>query len=449
MSEAGGGEGDPQPGAIDGEGAGAESFTLTRGYSYYVLAVLFLVYVFNFVDRQVLAIMLEPIKQEIGVSDTAMGFLTGFAFVIFYTIAGIPIARWADRSSRRSIIALGLTVWSSMTAVSGLVQNFGQLALARIGVGVGEAAGTPPAHSLISDYFEPKVRATALSIYAIGVYVGVAVAFIGGGWIASNFGWRTVYIVLGCIGLPLALVVRFTIKELPRGFSDPVKVTIPQVPFTEAFRTILTNRSFRWIVLATACQSLSGYGMLAWAPTFLGRVHGLDMVQTGLTLGIAIGTMGALGAYLGGLWADRLSVRDERWYMRLPALQSILGLPFGLGFILIEDTTLAMWCFYPFYILGAMYVGPMFSMIQSVVVANQRATASAINLFIVNMIGLGLGPFLIGLLNDRFAAEFGPEAIRYSMLISTSVGGLACVLFYRAGETLPEDLAAARAGRIE
>jgi MFS family permease len=433
------------PEAEDGE-AHAE-ITISRGYSYYVLGVMFFVYVFNFIDRQVLAIMLTPIKEEIGVSDTAMGFLTGFAFVIFYTLAGLPIARWADRSSRRSIIALGLTVWSSMTALSGLVQNFGQLAAARIGVGVGEAAGTPPAHSLISDYFEPKVRATALSVYATGVYVGVAVAFIGGSWLASNFGWRMVYIVLGCIGLPMALIVRFTVKELPRGFSDPVKLDIPQVPFAEAFSTILRNRSFRLIVLATACQSLSGYGMLAWGPTFLIRVHEMDIVEAGWTLGIAIGTMGVLGAYLGGIWSDKLGARDERWYMRLPAIQSVLGVPFGIGFILLDDITLAMWCFYPFYILGAMYVGPMFSMIQSVVVPNQRATASAINLFIVNMIGLGLGPFLIGLLNDRFTAEYGQEAIRYSMLISTSVGGFASFIFYRASQALPEDLAAARAGQ--
>jgi len=417
---------------------------ISVGYSYYVLGLLFLVYVFNFIDRQVLSILLTPIKEEIGVSDTHMGFLTGFAFVIFYTFAGIPIARLADRTSRRSVIAAGLVVWSSMTALSGLITNFWQLAAARVGVGIGEAAGTPPAHSLLSDYFPPEKRATALSIYAIGVYVGVAMAFLGGGYIAANYGWRSVYIAIGLTGIPLAVLVRWTIRELPRGFSEPQAVHVRPIPFLDACRALARNKSFVFIVLATSIQSLSGYGIMTWGPTFFMRVHGMGMVDVGFQLGLAIGISGTAGAFIGGWWADRAGRSDERWYMRLPALQSIAGVPFALGFILLEDKDLAMLCFYPFYLLGAMYVGPMMSTIQSLVVPNMRATASAINLFVVNMIGLGLGPLIIGYLNDRFAAEYGDEGIRYSLVIMGAIGGLASIAFYLASRNLPADLARAR-----
>ena len=419
--------------------------SVTPGYSAYVLGLLFVVYVFNFIDRQVLSILLQPIKDDLGVSDTFMGFLTGFAFAFFYTFAGIPIARFADRASRRTIIAVGLVVWSSMTAVSGLARSGLQLAMARVGVGVGEAAGTPPAHSLLSDYFPPERRATALAIYAMGVYVGVALAFIGGGWIGTQFGWRTVFIAVGLMGIPLAIVVRATVRELPRGYSDPGPLeTIEQAPFMEAAGTLLRNRSFVLIVLATSLQSLWGYGLLTWGPTFLIRQHDLPVVDVGLQLGIPIGLMGGLGVVLGGRLADALGQRDERWYMRLPAIECIVLVPLALVFVLADNLTVALVAFYPLYLLGAMYVGPMHSTIQGLVVPNLRATASAINLFVVNMLGLGLGPLLIGLLNDAFADRWGEGAIRYSMLIAAVVGGTSSWVFWRASRHLPGDLQAAR-----
>lgn len=416
-----------------------------RGYSYYVLSLLFLVYVFNFVDRQVLAILLVPIQNDLGVSDTFMGVLTGFAFVVFYTFAGIPIARIADRTSRRTVIALGLLVWSAMTALSGMARTGWHLALARVGVGVGEAAGTPPAHSLLSDYFGPERRATALSIYAMGVFVGVAGAFMGGGWIAGHFGWRSVFLSVGLVGMPLALLVRFTIRELPRGFSDPGPMSpLEPVPFRKAVSALARNRSFVLIVVATSIQSLSGYGILTWGPTFLIRTHGMELVEVGVTLGLAIGVTGGAGVFLGGVLADRLALRDERWYMRLPAIECALLLPFALGFILVDDRFWALALFCPFYLLGAMYVGPMHSTIQGLVVPNLRATASALNLFVVNMIGLGLGPLAIGVLNDRFAARYGEAGIRWSMLAVALFGGISSVIFWLSSQTLREDLRAAR-----
>ena len=223
-----------------------------RRYPNYVLAVLFFVYVFNFIDRTILSILIEDVKRELGVSDTAMGFLTGIAFAVFYTVAGIPIARWADVGVRRSIIALGLTVWSLMTAASGLVQNFGQLVAARIGVGVGEAAGSPPAHSLIADYFPPERRATALSIYSAGIYVGVLFGYLAGGWVNEFFGWRNAFFVVGLPGLLLALLVRFTVREPSRGQSEPPRapsepaaVDEAPEPWQDVFRFLWSLRSFR------------------------------------------------------------------------------------------------------------------------------------------------------------------------------------------------------------
>jgi len=431
-----------------GDGSPATRSAVSPGYAYYVLAILFLVYVFNFIDRQVLAILLPQIKAEFAVSDTGMGFLTGFAFVVFYTFAGIPIAGLADRGSRRGIISLGLLIWTSMTAASGVVTGFWQLAAARVGVGIGEAAGTPPAHSLLSDYFPPARRATALSIYAMGVYLGVALAFMGGGYIGQHFGWRRVYLVIGLAGLPLAALVRFTVRELPRGLWEARAGAAPaaHVSFSEAFGVLLRNRSFVWLVLATSLQSLTGYAVLAWGPTFLRRVHGLSQVETGVELGLAIGLAGAAGAWLGGLLADRFGARDERWYMQLPAIEVLAALPFGFGFLMLDDGSASLACFWPFYLLAAMYVGPMHSTIQNLVAPGMRATASAVNLFVVNMVGLGLGPLVVGILNDALAPSWGEQAIRGSLVCVVSFGGLSSLLFHLASRGLARDLEAARRG---
>ena len=430
----------PQPEREASTGSAAPR--VSSGYSNYVLGVLFVVYVFNFIDRQVLSILLDDIKQDIGVSDTYMGFLSGFAFVIFYTFAGIPIAHLADRTSRRTIIAVGLTVWTSMTAASGLARNALELVLARIGVGVGEAAGSPPAHSLLSDYFPPERRATALSIYATGVYVGVMIAYLGGGYISEHFGWRSVYITIGLAGIPLALLVRLSVRELPRGYSESTPVEVETVPFLDALRFLVKCRSLVWIVLASSIQSLSGYAFLVWGPAFLGRVHEMGRVDIGIWLGLIVGIAGSGGAYLGGRLTDRFGARDKRWYMRLPAIQSVCGVPFVIAFVLLESQLAALMCFIPFYLLGAMYVGPMISTTQSLVRPSMRATTSAILLFVLNMIGLGLGPLIVGYLNDRWSDHFGIEAIRYSLLLVGILGGLAGPLFWQASRSLREDLRA-------
>ena len=408
-----------------------------------MLGVLFVVYVFNFIDRQILATVLEQIKDDFEISDSWLGFLTGTGFALFYTLAGIPIARLADRRSRRTIVAAGLLLWSVMTVASGTARSFSQLLLARMGVGIGEAAGSPPSHSLISDYFAPERRATALSIYATGIYLGAMIAFLAGGYVQQAFDWRTAFYLVGLPGIPLALLVLFTVREPPRGMSEHTSVDTTPVPAREVARFLFAQRSFRNLVLAGCCQSLSGYAFLSWAFTFLLRVHGMDSVQVGIWLGLIVGLGGASGAFFGGVLADRLGARDARWYMWLSAIVSALGAPFGVGFLLLPNATAALICFIPFYVAGAAYVGPLWSMTQSLARVPMRATASAILLFVLNIVGLGLGPQVIGWMNDTLFAQYGQDAIRYSLVVVAIIGGMAAIFFVRAARTLREDLDAA------
>lgn len=420
---------------------GRRSPEFSARYSNYALGLLFAVYVCNFIDRQVLAILLGDIKADLGVSDTAMGFLSGFAFALFYTLAGIPIARWADRSSRRGIIALGLAVWSAMTAACGLARNFTELALARVGVGIGEASGSPPAHSIISDLFPPERRATALSIYAQGIYIGAMIAFLAGGYLKEYFDWRTAFLVVGLPGLALAVLVRLTLREPTRGYWETAPKANEEVPFFDVVRFLFSRRSFVLLVLAACCQSLSGYAFLSWGPEFLVRVHGMSGIEIGTWLGLVIGFGGSIGAYLGGAISDRLGANDARWYVFLSGIVSFAGLPFAAAFLLLADQQAALFSFIPFYVLGAMYVGPLWSLGQGLAQPSMRATASAILLLILNIVGLGLGPLLVGFLNDQLASRFGQEAIRYSLLVVAVIGGFAGFFFFECARTLRRDLA--------
>lgn len=407
----------------------------------YTLAVLFVVYIFNFVDRQILSVLLVPIKAELGVSDTAMGFLTGFAFALFYTTAGIPIARLADRTSRTHIIAIGLVVWSGMTAASGLARSFVQLALARVLVGVGEAAASPAAHSLISDYFPPARRATALAIYTMGANVGILLGLAGGGWLAQYFGWRAAFYVVGLPGLLMAVVVWLTLEEPPRGAADARVADAEAMPSTfEVLEHLWRLPSFRHLTLAGGIYALAGYGFMTWVPAFLARVHGLSTGEAGTWAGIMIGGGGALGAFIGGQLCDRLSPRDVRWQMWVPALGGLLIVPFGLGFVLLDDVRLALLFYAPAAVAGSFYVGPTFAVTQALARLRMRALAAAIVLFVLNLVGLGLGPVAIGFANDMLAPTLGDDAVRYSLAVALLTNLWAVMHSFRATRTLQADL---------
>jgi predicted MFS family arabinose efflux permease len=421
-------------------GAGAAP---SPAYARWVLGLLFVVYVFNFVDRQILSILLEPIQRDLGVSDTAMGFLTGWAFAVFYTFAGIPIARFADRGVRRSVIAAGAALWSAMTAVSGLAQSFLQLALARVGVGVGEAACSPPAHSLISDYFPPERRATALAIYASGIHFGTAFGYLAGGWINEAFGWRAAFFVVGLPGIAAALLVRLTVREPVRGASEGGAASEELPEASQVFRFLWSLRSFRQLSFASALTAFAGYGVAIWTPPFLMRVHGMGTAEIGLWLGLIAGLAGASGAYLGGLLVDRLRARDPRYGVWIPALAAILGLPFVLLLLFWPDPRQALLLSIPSTLLGAMWLGPVFALTQALVGIRMRALASAILLFVVNLIGLGLGPQVVGLLNDLLRPRFGAGAVRWSLAAVVLVTSLwAALHFALAARTLRADLEA-------
>lgn len=439
------------PNKADAGSAPSEVDEITPAYSNYVLGVLFVVYVFNFIDRQILNILLEPIKQDLGVSDTAMGFLTGIAFAAFYSIAGIPIARLADRWVRRSVIAIGLTLWSGFTALSGMPTQFWQMALARIGVGIGEAAGSPPSHSLIADYFPPERRATALAIYASGIHFGILFGFLAGGWINEFFGWRMAFFVVGAPGLLLAIIVRFTVREPPRGYSERVagqplvSPTQAEMPSTkEVFSFIWSLRSFRHLSIAAALTAFSGYAGSAWGPAFLMRVHDMGTGEIGSWLGPLTGVFGALGAFTGGYLSDRWGALDARWYFWLPAVASVVSLPFALWFFLAANPVVGLLAgMTPSIFIGAMWLGPTFSMTQTLSKLRMRALASALLLFIINIIGMGLGPQIVGLMNDTIFASFEEEAVRYSMITVLVVMHLwAAVHFVLGARTLREDLLA-------
>ncbi len=419
----------------------------SRAYSRYVLGLLFVVYVFNFIDRQILSILLEPIKADLGVSDTAMGFLTGIAFALFYTTAGIPIARWADPGTRRTVIALGLLVWSAMTAVSGLARVFWQLALARIGVGVGEAACSPPAHSLLADYFPPERRATALAVYAMGIHVGVLGGFLIGGWINELFGWRQAFFVVGLPGVVLALVVRLTVREPPRGVWEGAAAGAVATSTGEVLRLVWGLRTFRHMAFAAALHSFAAYGMASWGPAFLMRVHGMGTGEIGTWLGLISGIGGATGAVTGGMLADRLGRRDVRWSLWIPALASLVQIPFWFAFLLLPEAVPALLWSIPATLGGAMWLGPVFATTQGLVPPHMRAMASALLLFVINLIGLGLGPQSVGVLNDVLAERAGTHAIRYSLLVVGLMNSWAAAHFVLAARTLRADLPTAAMAR--
>ncbi|MFT7244158.1 MAG: MFS family permease [Candidatus Azotimanducaceae bacterium] len=418
----------------------------TQGYKKYVLGVLVVVYVFNFIDRQILAILSEPIKLELGLSDTQIGMLSGVAFGIFYATLGIPIARLADKYSRVNIISICLAIWSLMTALSGLAGNFWHLLAARIGVGIGEAGGSPPSHSLIADYFPSDARASALGVYALGIPIGILFGNLAGGWINEFFGWRTAFLLVGIPGIVLALVLKFTVKEPPRGYSEGKAPPKEQVPFKQVLKTMWGFKSFRHLSMGAATQAFVGYGAIAWMPPFLIRTHDMSTGEVGTALGLIIGIAGGLGTFLGGFLADKLGRTDRRWYMWLPAIGFLIAVPFSIGVYLVDSLYLALALYVVPAFMVNLYAGPTFGMTQSLAPLAMRAASSALLLFIINIIGLVFGPTAVGFLSDKLQSGWGmnaTESLGWALFACAFVYVISFINFMMAARYLREDLAVA------
>jgi predicted MFS family arabinose efflux permease len=416
----------------------------SRKKAYYALVILTIVYSFNFIDRQLLAILQEAIKADLLLSDSQLGLLTGFAFAAFYVTAGIPIARWADRGNRRDIVALSLFVWSFMTAISGLVNNYIQLLLARIGVGIGEAGGSPPSHSIISDIFPPNKRASAIGFYSMGVSVGILFGFLAGGWLNEFFGWRVAFLVVGAPGILLAVVVRMSIPEPIRGLTEKRQVSNQAVPLGQVVSVLWSRRSFRHLAMGAGLNAFAGYSISNWTASFMIRSHGMTTGELGTWLSMTIGLGGAVGVFCGGLLADRLAPRDQRWYAWLPALAGFICLPFMTAVYLVANPYTALLMGVVPGILFNVYLGNTIATTHSLVGLRMRALSSAILFLVINTIGLGLGPWSIGLLSDYLEPQLGAESLRYAMLyLLPAVMFWSACHFYLASRTLRQDLAAA------
>lgn len=397
-----------------------------RTHPHYALAVLVLVYAVNFIDRNLLPILLEPIKRELDATDTEMGWLIGFAFAVFYTLAGIPLARLADHGSRRGLMSIGIAFWSLMTAASGLVGSYAQLAVARIAVGVGEASATPAAHAMIADLFPPERRARALAIYSTGANFGVLFGLLLGGLIQQRLGWRAAFVLIGLPGLLIALLVRTTLPEPRRGESEGLVDPGAAPDIATTLRYLARLATFRHLAAASGLYGICCYGLVAWVPAFLMRVHGLGPAETGLKSGLAIGLAGAVGTVCAGIVTDRLVRRDRRWLLWIPAAAAAIQIPFHVLFALSPTASVAILALVPVCGLNGIFGALGYTLAQGIAPVRMRAMASATLLFFLNIIGMGLGPMLVGWSNDALAATHGPAAIRISILalLAANVWGI-------------------------
>ena len=408
------------------------------------LWILLVVYIFNFIDRQIVNILAEPIALDLGLSDTQIGLMTGLAFALFYTALGLPIARYADRPTtiRPKLIAIALATWSVMTALCGFAQNFVQLLLARIGVGVGEAGCTPPANSLISDMVPPERRSSALAFYALGIPIGTLLGMMIGGFLADLFGWRMAFLIVGLPGIALALVVYFFLRD-PRQIPGSAAQGHGQsgtLSTGVALRTVMGSRAFVLLLAAGSTAAFLGYGKVTWSTIFFQRTHDLSPGEVGFWFGVVNGAAGILGTWLGGYLADRFGARNRRHVLTTPAIGMAVAAP--IAFLAYQASTwqVALALLIVPTLCNSLYYGPTYSAAQGLVPLRARAIAAAAMLFFQNLIGLGLGPLFFGMLSDTLAPTYGEESVRYVLYGAAFLGLVPAFFFWRCSLRLDEEL---------
>lgn len=382
-----------------------------------MLALLLVAYIFNFLDRQILGILAQPIKADLHLSDTEFGAIGGLAFALLYSALGVPLAYLADKTSRSGVVAGSVAVWSAFTALCGSAASFGQLFFYRLGVGIGEAGGVAPSYALIADYFPPERRARALAVFSLGIPIGLAGGTLIGAYIAHAIDWRAAFLVMGVAGVVLAPILRLAVRDVPR--RSPASA---QAPLSSVFPLLARKPAFWFLAFASSASSLCGYGLALWTPSVMMRSFGLDLLTTGKFLASLLLIGGCAGVFAGGWLADRLGNADRGWYARLPAIAWIASVP-AWGFGLFAPN---LWVAWPLLLIGnavnILWLGPVTAAVQHLVPRPMRSTASASFLLINNLIGLGIGPLLMGRLSDALKATYGADALRNA--------AVACLAFY-------------------
>ncbi|WP_084399007.1 spinster family MFS transporter [Henriciella aquimarina] len=411
----------------------------------WILIVLTLVYTFNHVDRQILITVIEPIKADFGLSDEQIGLLTGFAFAAFYATLGIPVAMWADRGNRRNIIALALTIWSGMTALTGFAQNFIHLFLARMGVGVGESGGTPPATSMIADLYPPQQRAFALGVYTTGIGFGIMVGYILGAFVYAHFGWRAAFFAAGIPGLILALLVRFTVTEPIRGFADARETTEEAPGFLETLKFMLSQQSYILILLGCLMLCITANAFVAFTSSYLQRTFDVTVADVSLPLGLLIGGVGGAGAMILGALCDRLSANDLRWRPWMIAACSAVALPFAWMMLSARSVEMAyVWNVVPSFV-GLIYASIAYTATQELVKVRMRSVAAAFTLFSLTLIGIGGGPWIAGRISDMFLAAGHEAPLASALKVILGFNAASIILLVLAGLKYRDDAARAAA----
>src|ERR1700710_2764049 len=404
---------------------------------YYVLGLLTVVYALNFLDRTIFNVLIEPIKKEFTLSDTTMGLLAGFGFVLFYSLLGIPIARVADRLNRRNIVALAFAFWSAMTFLCGIASSVGMLALARIGVGLGESAGTPASQSIVADLFDKNERPRALGIYAIGTYLGVFLGYFVGGYVSQHYGWRMAFFTAGLPGIALAAILWLTMAEPRRG---AMAETFAPEPIGPTLRFLATQKSFVIVLIGFCLTPYTTYATAAWIPPFLAPVHHLSSAEIGSYAGTFKGLFGMAGTLVGGLVVARIGRDDDRWKLWAPAITSGLAGPAFAVCMLTQDFTTMIAALSLTSFLVGFHLGPIFAIAQTVARPSMRALASAIILLTATCFGQGVGPLAVGMINDALKNDYGVNAVRYSLLSAAVTTTLGALLFVWAARSIRGDI---------
>lgn len=412
-----------------------------------MLWVLLVVYIFNFLDRQIVNILADPIKNEMGLKDWHMGLITGLAFAFLYALLGIPFARYADRSStnRVKLISFALAIWSGMTVLCGIAQNVGQLILARVGVGIGEAGCTPAAHSLIVDQVAPEKRSSAIAFYGLGVPIGSLLGLVAGGIVNDLYGWRVALMLVGAPGLLLAVLVMLLLRDPrslqePRAVSEAMEKSASKLSTKAALKEVFASRAFVYLFVAASVTAFLGYGKALWTISFFIRSHGLSTTEVGLSLAVALGLAGVFGTWLGGKAAEKFGPRDKRHILTLPAFGMAVAAPILFASYLIHDWRIAVALLVVPTILNAAYYGPAFACVQGLVRPEARAVAASVVLFGQNLIGLGFGPLLFGILSDLFQPYAGQESVRWVLYGAAWLGLIPAFFFWRASLRLTAEL---------